>query len=263
VLPSPAATIHVPADQPTIQAGVDAAQDGDTVLVAPGTYVENIDFLGKAITVQSTDGPTVTIIDGSQPGSGSYSSVVYFRSGEKTDSVLKGFMITGGTGEYVSYRRMFGKSFAYLFGGGIYCGGSSPTITGNIITFNSVRFNPAGKHRGVVVLRGYGGGIYAAASGAIIDNNQIDLNMGAYAGGGIYVSGSGVTISQNTISDNQGGGIWLEGSDDTLCVNNTVVWNFSIGGIVSHHSDSAIIGNLISNNLSVIGSGAGIRSSHG
>ena len=46
-----AATIHVPTDQPTIQAGIDNAVNGDTVLVASGTYVENINFLGKAITV--------------------------------------------------------------------------------------------------------------------------------------------------------------------------------------------------------------------
>ena len=61
-------TIHVPADQPTIQAAINAASNGDTVLVSPGTYFENINFIGKAITVKSASGPAVTIIDGSNSG---------------------------------------------------------------------------------------------------------------------------------------------------------------------------------------------------
>src|SRR5438132_13793840 len=70
-------TLHVPADQPTIQAAINAASNGDTVLVSPGIYVENINFNGKAITVTSSGGPSVTIIDGGQRG-----SVVTFFSGE-------------------------------------------------------------------------------------------------------------------------------------------------------------------------------------
>src|ERR1700692_4766100 len=48
-------TIHVPIDQPTIQTAIDAASNGDTVLVADGTYKENADFKGKAITVTSVN----------------------------------------------------------------------------------------------------------------------------------------------------------------------------------------------------------------
>ncbi len=57
-------TLHVPGDASSIQAAIDMAYGQDTVLVAPGTYFENIDFRGKTITVQSTDGPDKTIIDG-------------------------------------------------------------------------------------------------------------------------------------------------------------------------------------------------------
>ena len=59
------AVIHVPQDHSTIQEALDAAQNGDTILVDPGTYIELIDFKGKAITVRSSDGAESTTIDAS------------------------------------------------------------------------------------------------------------------------------------------------------------------------------------------------------
>jgi pectin methylesterase-like acyl-CoA thioesterase len=76
-LPVAANTIRVPADQSTIQSAIDAASDGETILVSDGTYKENIDFKGKAITLKSVNGPATTIIDG-----GALDSVVRFTTNE-------------------------------------------------------------------------------------------------------------------------------------------------------------------------------------
>lgn len=81
--------IHVPADQTTVQAGINASNNGDTVLVAPGTYAENITFRGKAIQVTSSGGPSVTTING-----GAHGPVVTFNSGETASAILSGFTLT-------------------------------------------------------------------------------------------------------------------------------------------------------------------------
>jgi hypothetical protein len=115
--------INIPSDWPTIQQGIDASVDGDTVLVQPGTYVENINFNGHNIVLGSlflTTGDTSyieqTVIDGDSAG-----SVVVFENGESVASVLTGFTVRNG----YSYN-----------GGGIYCNQSHPTILYNDVINN-------------------------------------------------------------------------------------------------------------------------------
>jgi hypothetical protein len=110
--------IHVPADVNSIQGGINLAANGDTVLVQPGTYVENINFNGKNIVVGSltlTTGDTSyisqTVIDGNQNG-----SVVTFVSGEDSTAVLSGFSITNGSGIWMGNQ---------THGGGIFLNNNS------------------------------------------------------------------------------------------------------------------------------------------
>lgn len=99
------ATIHVPADQPTIQAGIDAASDGDTVLIAPGTYTgdgnRDIDFKGKSIVVKSEVGPEQTIIDCQGTVEEPHRAFI-LKSGEDSSTTIEGLTITGGVATAVS-----------------------------------------------------------------------------------------------------------------------------------------------------------------
>lgn len=103
--------IHVPGDYPTIQQGVNAAMDGDTVLVGPGVYHEVFNYKGKAIWVKSEDGPAETVWEAIQSN-----IFILFNTGEITSSVLCGFSIKG----------------AYI--GIIFQDNCSPTITNCILS---------------------------------------------------------------------------------------------------------------------------------
>jgi len=202
-----AANRLVPGEYATIQAGIDAAVDGDVVIIAAGTYTgdgnRDIDFKGKKITVRSTDpnDPNIvaaTIID-CQGSSSSQHRGFYFHSGEDANSSLSGLTITNG------YNRD---------GGGIYCLNSSPTITNCNISGNQA-------------YRIGGGGIAWISSGpfdklmitnCIISNNS--TNYDGRRGGGIYANNNSSNfyscltlincIISNNTCDYGGGGIWAD-----------------------------------------------------
>ena len=161
-----AATLNVPAEFETVSAAIEAAENGDTVLVARGEYSANINFGGKAITVASNylltsdpDDIGLTILSAGQ------GSVVRFDHEENEDSKLIGFTLTGGTGSPDLDRA--------AAGGGIHCLRASPTLAHLIITDCSAR---------------YGAGIFLQHSSAKVSDCIIKDNVAQRGGGAIYCS---------------------------------------------------------------------------
>jgi len=249
---SQAVVRHVPGDYPSIQQGISACADGDTLIVAPGIYYETINFSGRNIIVRSTDpnDPKVvgyTIINADEDG-----TAVTFENGETAAAVLTGFTVTGGVGTLV-YDWDTQKEFC---GGGIYCSyNASPTITRNVITNNHCPYSIVEREGMWTYAFSYGGGIGCQGGQPTITHNII-RNNSAYQGGGISVSRG--TISGNIIYDNsaeRGGGVYMYSGTLT---NNTIVGNdcskerepgWGLGGNVyaglSYYGDYLIASNII------------------
>ena len=180
---SAASVLRVPIGFATIQEAIDAASDGDTVRVGPGTHIGQIDFKGKSIVVESVAGAKRTIID-----SGGSGPVVRFTSGEGRTSVLRGFTITGAAQPPMPA------------GGGVRIKGTSPTIENSIITGNN----------GCLGL-----GVYVDRGSPLIQDTRIEDNGGirfcstdVRYGRTVYVKGdSSVTLLRVAVTGNEQGGI--------------------------------------------------------
>ena len=263
-------TLLVPSQYATIQAGINAAVDGDTVLVASGVYYEAVDFLSKKIVLLSESGAISTVID---PDSECAS--VTIDSVDVAGAVIEGFTITNSFDDFYPGVELHGiycyKAFleirnniitdiGYWFsatGAGIYAFDSYPVIEDNLIAYNECAYYGAGIH------------IWHCDS-SIVRNNTIAENYlasgwGFAYGAGIAVNESKALIEKNLIRNNEtdspewseGGGICLYGDSKAEIINNTLYQNLGIG-INIIYSDSCQIklrNNIIAENIG----GGGLR----
>jgi len=252
-----AVTISVPGDYDTIQEGINASVDGDSVLVAPGIYYENIDFIGKGITVCSwyattldTSYISLTVIDGGQNG-----NVVNIELYNITDCFLRGFTIQNGyysfgAGICIFYGNVeldalvIQNNYSVEVGGGIYCSAESNILMTNIVVSDNYT-------------EGYGGGIFFNSSNFIASNIEVYGNHSEGDGGGVHLyESSGSNFQNFNIHDNEseenGGGISLYNAADefyNLTVNNN---NAVLGGGIYFEKDC----NPVLEQVSIFGNSA-------
>lgn len=298
---SPAETLLVPTDYPTIQSAINDALPGDEVAVEDGLYGgfenHNLDFLGKAITVRSLSGdPAACVIDCGD-GTGERRGF-HFLNGEGPDSVVAGFTIRNGLA---------------LGGGAIRCqAGTSPTISGCVFENNQAYGSTNGgaicTDGGLAIIdcsftdnsapAGGGGAIFCETGAPWITGNSFSGNGAVYGGainirstlearisenrvsgsssfrgGGIYISLSrSDSISGNVIADNQadwGAGIYLEGCEMVKIYGNVIAGNRSTlygGGIHAREESSVDIhqNTIVSNLVSgATGAGGGVNAGWG
>jgi serine protease len=224
-----AATLNVPAQYAGIQQAIDASADGDTVLIAPGTYAGQINFRGKAITVTSSGGPSNTFVDAMGAG-----NVVVFDSGETESSEISGLTLQNGAGN---------------FGAGIIVIGASPHIVGNVL------------HSNVEGVGGAGAGIGGAGSPLIEKNLFYSNSCSANDNLSGVISlnnGSQPIIVNNVFRDNASCAavnVTVEDGISQEITNNTMVGNM-IGIYVD--SRTGMQHQLLRNNI-IVGNQVGIQ----
>lgn len=246
-----------------IQAGIDAAKNGDEIWVAASSYSGSITLKGaiglyggfagtEAAREARNPQANVTAVTGSP-------SAVVIPASVGPDTVIDGFTISGGTGTLIGPNTAGSRTFA---GGGIFCLGSAiisgNTISGCYVSADRVRCGGAGQYA-CLSGAGWGGGIYCAQGSPTIRGNVIRDNQSETGGGAIYCGSGSPLIDSNTMTGNQvffsgnwtgyftgpGSGIYCANSNAVI-TNNTISSN-QTSGIYSLGGNPVISGNTVQN----------------
>jgi hypothetical protein len=251
-----ATILHVPSEYPSVQQGLNTAGEHDTVLVAEGTYYENLKFPSCNLVLASLfllDGDSVhvanTILDGSQPIQPDSASVLFLAGAQDSTTLITGFTIQGGQG---TTNLTWYPGYSVQGGGGCVILTASPTLKFNKICANTADL---------------GGGLYLGLlANPIISNNEIYQNYATSYAGGILGNNCSAIISDNhihhNVSANWEGGSYFFNCEQLIFESNTVDYNqapmFS-GGLFAH-GNFIVTGNVIRDhtNLYPYNPGAGL-----
>ena len=238
-------------DYATVQAAVDAAQDGDLVKVAgycsgveSRANVSQTVYISKSITLRG--GYTVTdwtvpdpvahttVLDAEQRGRGLTIVSPATDPGEKLSVTVEGLRITGGDADGLG-----GGQFGSDVGGGLYVNTVTATIRGNQISHNTAQ---------------RGGGLHLTESSVKLGENDVISNSADWDGGGLYVLKGTTTLFENMIAGNvsqNGGGVNIQRSDFAALRDNTVVGNRTSHTGAGLHIDQSTVtltGNEVTSN---------------
>ena len=205
----------VPTEVSTIQGALDAASDGDTICVEPGTYAEYLNFGGKAVALVGLGGSSTTVLT---PGPDWYG--VSFVSGEGRTTVMEGFTIEGGGhveigGSSPTFVDVVVQDVWDWSGvGAIYAEDGDPAFWDVVIRDSTASYGPKNE--------GFGGGMYLRSTHAALDRVLIEDCKAGSSGGGIEAGGGTLGMSNVVLRGNVAGGSWGAGAGGLQAYNITL-----------------------------------------
>jgi len=215
---------------PTIQSAIDGSTEGDTVLILPGVYNENLNMRGKNIILTGLhlleEEPLYienTIVD----GQGKW-SVIVINKGESEDCIINGLTLRNGVGVDSGGEK-------YVKGGGIYCTNSTPTLRNLIMSSNRAEIGSA---------------IYFSEAKANLENVIINDNKSTNISirNSVYCSNCEVNLKMVTIRNSEGIGLNIQGSSEVVLSDLSIINNSAGGCRLFNSRINEFKNNVLSNN---------------
>jgi parallel beta-helix repeat protein len=250
-------TIYVPDDYSTIQAAVDAASSGDTIIVRDGTYTENVDVNKDHLTIKSENGAEVTVVQAANSDdhvfevTADYVNISGFTVKCATEYQKAGICLNGIASDNVEQCSILENIISGSHTGILLQYSSNNAITGNIADSNYyygiyLLYSSDNSLTNNIASNGtyYGISLFGSSNN-ILTNNTVDLNANGIE---LSESSNNNTIANNAIDSNNNYGIPIISSCNNTLTNNTVSNNGYYGIMLSNSPNHTLRNNMMSEN---------------